>query len=97
MWYRGKNFDQGWEIGIVKVAEKAVCVKVRVPRQASRQVRISEREGRAHLEGWRRFGRAWPPGRLPAPSPLQGPKPHKHKVLVVSCLVLSCRHTSLPL
>ena len=43
MWYRGKKFDQGWEIGIVKVAEKAVCVKVRVPRQASRQVRIWRR------------------------------------------------------
>ncbi len=53
-----KKCDQGWGIGIVKVAGKAVCVKVRVPRQASRQVRISEREGRAHHEGWRRLGRA---------------------------------------
>ena len=65
----GKKCVQGWGIGIVIVAGKAVCVRVRVPRQASRQVRISEREGRAHHEGWRRLGRAWPPGKLQAPSP----------------------------
>jgi hypothetical protein len=76
----------------VKVAGKVVCFKVRVPRQASRQVRISEREDRAHHEGWRRLWRAWPPSRLPAPSLYKGQNCINIKCLwflIWSCLAIT--------